>query len=90
MATAAPAPDRIRVHELLTRTEPLRLAVAADPPELLEPLLTAAEVARILGVRPKRVYELGVPAVRISEKCLRWRPSAVQAWLDSRSEGGSR
>jgi predicted DNA-binding transcriptional regulator AlpA len=68
----------------------LRLAVVADPVEPLEPLLTAAEVARILGVRVKRVYELGVPAVRLSEKCLRWRPSAVQTWLESRSEGGPR
>ncbi|MDQ3207106.1 MAG: helix-turn-helix domain-containing protein [Gemmatimonadota bacterium] len=71
-------------------TGQLRLAVAADPLERLEPLLTAAEVGRILGVRCKRVYELGIPAVRLSEKCLRWRPSAVQAWLDSRSEGGPR
>jgi predicted DNA-binding transcriptional regulator AlpA len=56
----------------------------------LEPLLTAVEVARILGVRPKRVYELGIPAVRISEKSLRWRRSAVQWWLDARTEGGAR
>jgi hypothetical protein len=68
----------------------LHLAVTADPIEPLEPLLTAAEVGRILGVRPKRVYELGIPAVRLSEKCLRWRPSRVQAWLESRSEGGPR
>lgn len=34
----------------------------AMPPELdLEPLLTAADLARILGVRGKRVYELGSP-----------------------------
>jgi hypothetical protein len=46
--------------------------VATDPLEPLEPLLTAAEVGRILGVRPKRVYELGIPAVRISERSLRW------------------
>jgi hypothetical protein len=39
----------------------------------IEPLLTAADVPRILGVRPKRVYELGIPAVRISEKALRCR-----------------
>jgi predicted DNA-binding transcriptional regulator AlpA len=64
----------------------LRLAVAADPVEPLEPLLTAGEVARILSVRPKRVYELGIPAVRLSAKALRWRPSVVQAWLASRSE----
>ncbi|MBA3894318.1 MAG: helix-turn-helix domain-containing protein [Gemmatimonadales bacterium] len=54
--------------------------------EALEPLLTAAEVARLLGVRPKRVYELAIPAVRLSAKSLRWRPSVVQAWLESRSE----
>lgn len=62
----------------------------AEPSEALEPLLTAAEVARLLGVRPKRVYELGIPAVRLSEKTLRWRRSAVLSWLESRTEGGSR
>jgi hypothetical protein len=56
--------------------------------ELIEPLLTAAEVARILAVRPKRVYELGIPSVRLSEKCLRWRRSVVLAWLEARTEGG--
>lgn len=69
----------------------LRLAGTADASaslQALEPLLTAVEVGRILGVRSKRVYELGIPAVRLSEKCLRWRPSQVQAWLESRSEGG--
>jgi predicted DNA-binding transcriptional regulator AlpA len=70
--------------------QPLRLANAPDPTFALEPLLTAAEVARILGVRSKRVYELGIPAVRLSEKTLRWRRSVVQAWIDSRSEGGTR
>jgi predicted DNA-binding transcriptional regulator AlpA len=71
----------------------LRLAVAESSPAgapSLEPLLTAADVARILGVRPKRVYELGIPAVRLSEKCLRWRGSDVQAWLQDRTEGGPR
>jgi predicted DNA-binding transcriptional regulator AlpA len=67
-------------------------ALASAPPagsSELEPLLTAAEVARILGVRPKRVYELGIPAVRLSEKTLRWRRSAVQVWLEQRTEGGT-
>jgi predicted DNA-binding transcriptional regulator AlpA len=66
----------------LTQRRPDR---RSDP--AIEPLLTAVEVARILGVRPKRVYELGIPAVRISEKALRWRRSAVQGWLDARTEG---
>jgi hypothetical protein len=62
----------------------LRLAVAAEPVEPLEPLLTAAEVGRILGVRPKRVYELGIPAVKISDRALRWRPSQLASWIRKR------
>ncbi len=50
----------------------------------IEPLLTAAEVGRILGVRPKRVYELGIPAVKISGRALRWRPSQLAAWIQER------
>lgn len=50
----------------------------------LDSLLTAKEVASILGVRPKRVYELGIPTVRISARQLRWRPSALQQWIGSR------
>lgn len=50
----------------------------------MEPLLTAAEVAKLLGVRPKRVYELGIPAVKISDRALRWRPSQLAAWLQER------
>lgn len=62
----------------------LRLAVAADPVEPFQPLLTAAEVGRILGVRPKRVYELGIVAVRISERSLRWSRSDLEAWIVER------
>ena len=51
---------------------------------LFNHLLTAKEVAVILGVRPKRVYELGIPTVRISARQLRWRPSALQQWIASR------
>ncbi len=51
---------------------------------LLNQLLTARQVAVILGVRPKRVYELGIPTVRISARQLRWRPSALQQWIGSR------
>jgi predicted DNA-binding transcriptional regulator AlpA len=68
----------------------LHLTAPAEAVEPLQCLLTAAEVGRILGVRSKRVYELGIPAVRLSQKCLRWRPSEVEAWLQSRSEGDPR
>jgi predicted DNA-binding transcriptional regulator AlpA len=50
----------------------------------LGPLLTAVQVARILAVRPKRVYELGIPAVRISSKSLRWRQEDLEIWLEQR------
>lgn len=55
-----------------------------DTPELPERLLTAREVAAIVGVSPKRIYELGIPAVHISDRSLRWRPSTVAAWIASR------
>ncbi len=60
--------------------------VIPDTVTLPDPLLTAKDVAAILGVRPKRVYELGIPAVRISPKTLRWRFSAVEKWLSEREE----
>ncbi len=44
-------------------------------------LLDVREVAAILGVRPKRVYELDVPCVRLSERSLRWRPEVVAQWI---------
>lgn len=50
----------------------------------VEPLLTAEQVARILGVRAKRVYELGIPAVRISERAIRWRRQDVIDWIEAR------
>ena len=59
-----------------------------DNERMPEELLTAAEVARIVGVSPKRLYELGIPSVRISERSLRWRPSTVAAWIAQR-EGPS-
>ena len=58
--------------------------VRLERSEAPERLLTAAEVARWLNVKPKRVYELGVPAVRISERSLRWRPSEVARWIEER------
>jgi predicted DNA-binding transcriptional regulator AlpA len=67
----------------MSAADHLRL-MTSDRAEL-EPLLTAREVAHILGVRDKRVYELGIPAVRLSERSLRWRPSDVQRWIEERS-----
>lgn len=63
---------------------PLRLEPSGQDIAGIEPLLTARQVATILGVRDKRVYELGIPAVRLSEWSLRWRPSDVRDWIERR------
>ncbi len=59
-------------------------AVTATESLVAEPLLNARDVARMLSVPVKRVYELGIPAVRISTRSLRWRLSDVQKWIEGR------
>lgn len=49
-------------------------------------LLTAKELAPLLRVRPKRVYELSIPCVRLTRRSYRWRIRDVQAWMASRTE----
>lgn len=49
-------------------------------------LLEVAEVAAILKVRVKWVYELGIPALRVSRRTLRWRRSDLEEWLAARRE----
>lgn len=49
-------------------------------------LLTASEVATILRVRPKEVYDLPLPAVRLSARRLRWTRSTVEQFVANRSE----
>ena len=47
-------------------------------------LLTAKDVARLLNISIKRVYELGIPRVRLSEKTIRWRQSDLIAFIKRR------
>jgi hypothetical protein len=47
-------------------------------------LLKAEQVARRLNVRPKTVYGLGIPCVRLSLRTKRWRHGDVDAWIESR------
>ena len=60
------------------------LQLGLSPPPTGEALLTAKDVARMLSVPLKRVYELGIPAVRLSARSLRWRLSDVQHWIEGR------
>jgi len=49
-------------------------------------LFTNREVAKLLNVAPKRVYELNIPCVRISARCIRYRAADVEAWLNARTQ----
>ena len=59
-------------------------AVAGAESSAAEPLLTVKDMARLLSVPVKRVYELGIPAVRFLTRSLRWRRSDVQQWIERR------
>jgi len=57
-----------------------------QPHDPTDRLLTAKEVAAYVGVNVKRVYELGIPAVHISQRSLRWRLSDVLRWIEERRD----
>ena len=48
------------------------------------PLLRATEVAARLGVDRRRVYELPIPRIALSPKCIRFHPDDVKAFIESR------
>ena len=68
----------------MTRRGDQVVQLSLSPPPAGESLLIAKDVARILSVPIKRVYELGIPAVRISARSLRWRLSDIQHWIEGR------
>lgn len=49
-------------------------------------LLTASDVAEILGVRVSLVHALvrrgELPRIPIGDRCIRFRAEAVQAWIE--------
>lgn len=57
------------------------------------PLLTVDDLATMLAVAPKTIYQwrsrrpepYGSPAIKVG-KYLRWRREDVDAWIDQRSE----
>jgi predicted DNA-binding transcriptional regulator AlpA len=55
----------------------------------VEPMLTAKDVAEVLRLPAKRVYEVvGHLAVRLAPRTLRWRPSDINQWIAARASGG--
>jgi predicted DNA-binding transcriptional regulator AlpA len=64
---------------------PLRLVPSSTgESESVDELLDAREVAALLKVRLKRVYELGIPTVRVGPRTLRWRRTDLESWLHER------
>jgi excisionase family DNA binding protein len=57
---------------------------------VIEPLLSLADVARVLGVSRAQVYVLirahGLPARKLSERVTRVHPADLSTWLESRKE----
>jgi len=52
----------------------------------MEKLLTPQELAQILNVRPGTIYSwisrgVPIPTVRLSAGCVRFRETAIEAWL---------
>ncbi len=63
----------------------LRLERSSAPAAALEPLLTAAEVGRLLAIPTKRVYEVvGNLAIQLAPHTLRWRSSDIAAHIEER------
>ena len=49
-------------------------------------LLTAEQVAALLKIRPKEVYTLPIPAVRLSARRLRWPRSSLDQFVSTHAE----
>ncbi len=63
----------------------LRLERAPATGSTIEPLLTAAEVGRLLAIPTKRVYEVvGHLAIQLAPHTLRWRLSDIAALIEDR------
>jgi predicted DNA-binding transcriptional regulator AlpA len=63
----------------------LRLEESSATGGEIEPLLTAAEVGRLLAISTKRVYEVvGHLAVQLAPHTLRWRLSDIAALIEER------
>ena len=63
----------------------LRLERSSAPAVAIEPLLTAAEVGRLLAIPMKRVYEVvGHLAIQLAPHTLRWRLSDIMVLIEAR------
>lgn len=65
---------------------------------MAQKLLTAGEVAELLGLKPQRVYSLsrtwfasngrrGIPTIKLGEKTYRYRLEAIEEWTRQLERG---
>ena len=60
------------------------------------PLLTVAQVAELLNVKPSTVYEWArmryVPSIQLGtgnrKPCVRFDPEEIENWIEARKKGG--
>jgi hypothetical protein len=69
---------------------PSRVALAVSLPPAPDSILTRAEVAEWLKVRPRQVERLGVPVLDLGPKTKRYLARDVIAWLDAQRQAASR
>jgi len=82
--TEHPAPATLIRFHPGTLTGTSRTVASADDAEI-EPLMTAAEVGRLLHIPRKRAYEVvGHLAVQIAPRTLRWRRGDILALIEAR------
>ena len=66
-----------------TATEEHRPDLVGDGYDI-EPLMKAKDVAKVLGLEPKAVYDLPIKRVRLGPRRIRWRPEDVRAFIERR------
>ncbi len=69
----------------MSSTELPALSLVGDGYDV-EPLLTVDDVAAILRVPTKSVYELPIPKVKLSRRRVRYRHADVRGFIDRRTE----
>lgn len=62
-------------------------AALSEEPETESDIMTARDVAGMLRMHPKKVYELPIAQVRLSPRRVRWLKSDVRAYISRQRVG---
>jgi predicted DNA-binding transcriptional regulator AlpA len=67
------------------REKPSQLPATLPEPLTSKPILTVDEVAALLQVERRQVQRLGVPALKLGHKTVRYSARAVARWLETQA-----